>query len=192
MNRTLDIINELENSRVRKNISKESIEFIFNICKSINANNVLEIGTFNGYSALWFSLCAKNVISLEFDKTSVDLANSNLDKAGVKNVKVVYGDALETLKNINERFDVVLIDAMKKQYKDYLVLSLKLLNENGVIFADNTISHKEDMKSFFDYLENSDLYYKELNIGRGLLMITKLDPEKLAWMTLSLESLKNT
>jgi len=84
---------------------------------------------------------------------------------------------LEILKTLKEKFDLILIDAKKSEYKKYLELSLNLLNKNSLIFADNTISHKESMEDLFRYLKNSNLYYQELNIGKGLMIISnKINP----------------
>src|SRR3989344_4069252 len=117
MNKTLEIINDLEKERKERNISRESIEFISIICGILKPKNILEIGTFNGYSALWLSSYSNKVISLEKDERSVILANDNLRKAGCKNVEIIHGDAVEVLKKLDIKFDIVLIDAMKSQYK---------------------------------------------------------------------------
>jgi|SRR3989344_5046614 len=167
------IIKDLELNRREMNISKESIEFISIICKSLKPKNILEIGTFNGYSALWLSLYAENVTCLEIDPISINTAKENFKKADAKNIKIIQGDAVETIQKLKERFDIILIDAMKSQYKIYLELSLNKLIKNGIIFVDNTISHKDKLQEFFNYLKNSKLYYKELNLGKGLMIIAK-------------------
>ena len=153
------------------NLSRESAEFISIICRRIKPEKVLEIGTFNGYSALWLSLFSKKVITLEIDEKNIELALKNFKKAENRNIEIISGDAKESLKKLKYKFDIIFIDAKKSEYKDYLELSLKLLDKNGVIFVDNTISHKESLKEFFNYLEKSSLYYRELNLGKGLIII---------------------
>lgn len=161
---------ELEENRYQMNISKESIEYMINIIKKNKLSNILEIGCFNGYSALKFSTVAKQVTTIEIDKSAIEMAKENFKKYNIKNIKILEGDAKEVLKNIEEKFDLIFIDAMKREYIDYLKLSLNLI-DRGFIYADNTISHKENMKDFFDYLESSDLNWKELGMGRGLVEI---------------------
>ncbi len=168
------VINDLENSRFEMNISRDSIEFVSVICRALKPGKVLEIGTFNGYSALWLSLYSGKVMSLEVNPEAVDIARENIKKSGCKNVEIISGDAVETLKILKEKFDVILIDARKSEYKKYLELSLKLLKNNGLIFVDNTISHGELLGEFFDFLNRSSLYYKELNLGKGLMVIASL------------------
>lgn len=173
MNPISEVIKRLEANRHEMNLSKEAVGLISNICKAKKVKNFLEIGTFNGYSALNFSLVCNKVVSLEIDGENYKRAIDNLTKANCGNVKIIKGDAKETLKLLKLKFDVVLIDGRKSEYKDYLGLSLKLLNKDSLIFVDNTISHKDNLKEFFDYLKESKLNYKELGIGKGLMMIKK-------------------
>ncbi len=118
-----------------------------------------------------FSTVAETVKTIEKDKQAIDIAKANFEKYNVKNIEIFDGNALETLKEIDQTFDLIFIDAMKREYKSYLLFALKLITSEGFIFADNTISHKDKMKDFFDYLENSNLNWKELNIGKGLVEI---------------------
>ncbi len=152
------------------NISKDSIEYMLSIIKKFKLNKVLEIGCFNGYSALKFSTAAKEVKSIEIDKISIEIAKENFKRYNVHNIEILEGDAKEVLKNLDEKFDLILIDAMKREYGEYLRLSLKLIDK-GFIYADNTMSHKDNMKDFFEFLEKNKLNWKELGIGRGLVEI---------------------
>lgn len=155
------------------NISRESIEFITNICKKLKPKYTLEIGAFNGYSALWLSIYSEHVVTIEIDQISAETANNNFAKAGVKNIELINGDAFEVLQRLFHKFSIVLIDAKKSEYKTYLEMVLNLIKEDALIFVDNTISHKDKLDNFFDYLARSKLYYKELNLGKGLMVISK-------------------
>ena len=166
MNKALDVIEELEKNRQQQYLAKDSIDFISIICKIIKPKNILEIGTCHGYSALNFSLLTEKVTTLEIDENAVKIAEENFKKAEVNNIKLIEGNAIETLEKLKEKFDIIFIDAKKSEYKKYLELSLELLNKNSLIFVDNTISHKESMEDFFIFLKNSNLYYQELNIGK--------------------------
>ena len=169
----LEVIKELESQRQEMNISRESIEFITVICRALKPKNILEIGAFNGYSALWLSLNAEKVVTLEIDEENVKLAQENFKKANCKNIEIVHGDAFKTLQMQFYKFDVVLIDGRKSEYQTYLEFVLNTITENALIFVDNTISHKDKLDNFFDYLKRSKLYYKELNLGKGLMLISK-------------------
>ncbi len=156
------------------NISRESIDYMLNIIRKNKLKKVLEVGCFNGYSALMFSTAAESVKSIEIDKEFIKTAKNNFKKYNVKNIEIIEGDAKDVLKNLNEKFDLILVDAMKREYKNYLVLALNLIDK-GFIYADNTISHKDKMNDFFDYLNKSKLNWRELGIGRGLVEI-KISP----------------
>ena len=146
-------------------LAKDSVDFISIICKIKKPKSILEIGTFHGYSALNFSLLADKVVALEIDKEAIKIAKENIKKAQAKNIKLIEGNALETLKKLEEKFDIIFIDAKKSEYKEYLILSLKLLNKDGLIFVDNTISDKERMEDFFRYLEESKLFHQTLRLN---------------------------
>ena len=161
---------KLEQNRHEMNISKESIGYILETMKKNKLKKVLEIGCFNGYSALQFSTAAESVNTIEIDKKAIEIAKANFKKYGVKNIEIIEGDAKEILKTMKENFDLILIDATKREYVEYLRLCLKLIDK-GFIYADNTISHKEYMEDFFEYLKNSNFRWKELNIGKGLIEI---------------------
>ena len=63
------------------------------------------------------------------------------------------GSALEILKKLNKRFDIVFIDGKKREYLAYLKLILKKLNKNCLIVAHNTISHKEKMQDYLQFVK---------------------------------------
>ncbi len=161
---------ELEENRYEMNISRESVEYIINKIKQYKLKKVLEIGTFNGYSVLKLSTAAEHVTTIEIDKIMAETAKKNFTKYNSNNIKILIGDAKEIIPNLKENFDLVLIDAMKRDYKNYLVNSLNLVKK-GFIYADNTISHKEYMKDFFEYLNEKKLNWRELKIGKGLVEV---------------------
>lgn len=161
---------ELEDNKHEMNVSRESIDYMLNIIKRYKLKKVLEIGCFNGYSALHFSTACEKVKTIEIDWRAVEIAKRNFRRYSINNIEVLEGDAKVVLKNLNENFDIVFIDAVKNEYKDYLVAALGLVKK-GFIYADNTVSHKEYMKEFFDYLEDSNLDWRELGIGKGLVEI---------------------
>ena len=163
-------IEELESIRTRLNIPRETIELIVN---SVFFDNVkiLEIGTFNGYSSLWLSKISTDVLTIEINADSVENAKKNLEGTSVE---VVLGDALEVIPALDKKFNVVLIDAAKHEYGAYLEKILGKLEDDFLIFVDNTISHGEKITSLFEVLnKHSELEWKEIGIGKGLIVIKK-------------------
>jgi predicted O-methyltransferase YrrM len=169
-------IEELENIRVQPNVERETIECILGSIDFFDEKNVLEIGTFNGYSALWFATVADQVVTIEVIKESYDLAEKNLSCA--ENVKVILGnafDVIEELKNSGEKFNVIFIDGKKEEYADYLEAVLDIVENDFIIFVDNTISHKDSLDGFFEHLKrySDKLEWKETQLGKGLIVIKK-------------------
>lgn len=165
-------IAELEKTRSNWFVHNTTMQFMRQLLHLFNGKRVLEIGTHVGFSALCFSLDAKEVVTIEKDKIFLKEARKNL--AIADNITLLEGNALNiltTLQEKNELFDFIFIDALKPEYQDYVTLSLPLLSEKGGIFADNTISHKEKLFGFFTYLNQNNIFHKEIGIGNGLLMI---------------------
>jgi len=168
-------IEELEKSRIEKTILRETIEFIINSIEFFDWKKVLEIGTFEGYSALWFAIVANEVVTIEVVTEAFDKAVQNLECAA--NVQPLLGNAFDViaqLKNEGRRFNVVLIDGKKSEYADYLEAVLDILEDDFLIFVDNTISHKDSLGGFLEHLKRyENLEWKEINIGKGLIVIKK-------------------
>ncbi|MBT3865738.1 methyltransferase domain-containing protein [Candidatus Woesearchaeota archaeon] len=161
-------IEELEVNRAPMNISRETIEFIVNSVLFEDVK-VLEIGTFNGYSALWFSTIASRVLGIDISGTNVEEARKNLEGT---DVEIVLGNALDIVPKLEEKFNVVLIDAQKNEYGSYLEVVLDKLEDDFLIFVDNTISHGGKITSLFEVLKkHSELEWKEMGIGKGLIVI---------------------
>jgi predicted O-methyltransferase YrrM len=116
------------------------------IIKSSNIQNCLEIGTFTGYSALTMALALPengSIVSLDIDKVNTDIAKKYWSKHSVgKKIDFILAPALETMDefiNQDKIFDLIFIDADKKNYKNYFLKSLELLEKDGIIIIDNTL-----------------------------------------------------
>jgi caffeoyl-CoA O-methyltransferase len=112
------------------------------LTESMNAKQVLEIGTSTGISGLWFSLALENtggrLTTLEIDPRRATLARSHFRKAGVEGlVSLLEGDAHQNIAKVKGPLDVVFIDAEKDGYMDYLNQVLPLVRPGGLILAHN-------------------------------------------------------
>lgn len=113
------------------------------ICRMVQPRRVLELGTFTGYSALCFAegmAADGEVHTLEIDDEVEDFAREHFAQSpyGDK-VKMFIGDALETIKTLTDTYDLVFIDANKRDYRQYYEAVLPLVRPGGVILADNTL-----------------------------------------------------
>lgn len=135
----------LSNSAIMQ-ISPDQGALLQFIIKSSNIQNCLEIGTFTGYSALTMALALPengSIVSLDIDKVNTDIAKKYWSKHSVgKKIDFILAPALETMEefiNQDKMFDLIFIDADKKNYKNYFLKSLELLEKDGIIIIDNTL-----------------------------------------------------
>ena len=175
-------------------IAVSQCHFLHLIIKISNIKKILEIGTFTGLSTLSMSLALpKNgkLIALDKNEKTSKVANKFFKKAKQKNkIKIITKKALVSLndlKNNNEKFDLVFIDADKENYKNYYDLSLDLIHANGLIIIDNVlwygevvdINNKNKLASIikkFNIYVNNDKRTENLilPLGDGLTICRKL------------------
>jgi caffeoyl-CoA O-methyltransferase len=107
------------------------------------ARNVLEIGTFTGYSSISMALNLPergHIISLDVDEETTAVARRYAEEAGVADrIDYRIGPAIETLETLPGPFDLVFIDADKESYIEYYENVLPKLSERGFIVADNVL-----------------------------------------------------
>ena len=124
-------------------IMDDTLEVIDKILKEIKPTRILEIGTAVGYSAMCFSEYLQpngKIDTIERDVERIEEAKLNIEKVGVKDkINVYEGDAVEILPTLNEKYDVVFIDAAKGKYPFFLKEALRMIKSNGVILADNIL-----------------------------------------------------
>lgn len=131
-----------DQSRGMMNVPQEDGRILRLLTESIGAKHVVEIGTSNGYSGIWFCLALRTtggkLTTHDIDEGRASLARENFKRAGVdKMVTLVMGDAHETVKRIKEPIDVLFIDADKEGYLDYLNKLLPLVRPGGFVLSHN-------------------------------------------------------
>ena len=113
------------------------------LCEMINPENVLEIGTYTGYSAICFAEALKEngmIHSIEINDELEDFINKHIYDSGLKDkIRLYFGDALEIIPEMNITFDLVFIDGDKKQYIEYYQTVFEKLKKGGYIIADNVL-----------------------------------------------------
>ena len=140
----LDVLDDMDKNQRRgmMNVPVEDGRLLRLLTETVGAKHVIEIGTSNGYSGIWFCLALRKtggkLTTYEIDARRASLARENFKRAGVdKMVTLVEGDAHETVKKLKEPIDVVFIDADKEGYPDYLNKLLPLVRPGGLILAHN-------------------------------------------------------
>ena len=123
------------------------------LTESAGAKSVLEIGTSNGYSGLWFSLALQKtggkLTTLDIEPAKVKMARANFKEAGVDaSVTLIEGDAHKEIGKLKGPFDIVFIDAEKTGYLDYLKQVLPMVKPGGLILAHNTTNSARDVSDY--------------------------------------------
>jgi len=150
------------------------------LAESTKAKNVVEIGTGNGYSALWLCLGLKStggkLVTHEIDHKQVLLARANFKRAGVENlVTVVEGNAHHTVTQLKEPIDILFMDAEGGNL-DYLNRLLPLVRPGGLILADNMRKPKPDPRFIKAITTNPNLETIFLNMqSTGISLTVKKD-----------------
>ena len=101
------------------NIDEATAGILSNIIHELKLKLVLEIGTSNGYSTIWFADATEKVVTYEINEERYELAKDNFEKLNLSNIELIKGDILDVFKEI-EDIDFVFIDAKKADYLKYL------------------------------------------------------------------------
>ncbi len=156
--------------------------------KELKPTKILEIGTAVGYSAICFSEFLGDNGKIDTIERDIDRANEaieNIKKMKLEDkINIIVGDAVEILPTLNEKYDMIFIDAAKGKYPFFLKEALRLLSNKGTIFADNILykgyvmsdynKHKQRtaVRNLREYIkevtESPNLETEILEVGDGL------------------------
>jgi len=118
-------------------------KLLYLLARMMNASRILEIGTLGGYSTLWLARALPEggkIVTLEFSPQHAQVPRENFAEAGVMDkVELLVGPALESLPTLQGTFDMIFIDADKRNNPHYLRWALKLARVGSVIIGDNVV-----------------------------------------------------
>ena len=184
--KTENILSELEKTKNDFwNLDRNCANFLYNLILLKNAKNVLEIGTSNGYSGIWIlkalEITKGKLTTIEFWEKRQRVARENFKvtkspcEPKIGSAIVVLEDLLSEIQNNKrEKYDFVFIDANKKEYLSYFKLVNQMISDNGVILADNILSHKEKTAPYVEELYGNKNYSSQiLELGAGMMLSVK-------------------
>ena len=163
-------------------------ELLTMLVKISNARQILDIGTFTGYSAICLAagLAEGMVHTIDIDEEKTPWVKNSIRDAGMENKIAVYtGKAADIIATINEKFDLAYIDADKENYDLYYELVIEKMNPGGLIIADNVLwkgkvlSEQKDKKTAIIYAFNNKVQADErvenllLPLRDGLMIMRK-------------------
>lgn len=140
------LLSEMEDYAANNGVpiaDREVARFIEITARGNGARRVLEIGMAIGYTALHLARAMGEgglVVTIEPNEEMIRLSESYFERAGVRErVRIERGYALEVIPKLNEKFDMIFLDALKEEYAAYLDASLKKLRSGGIVIADNLL-----------------------------------------------------
>ncbi|MBP2602635.1 O-methyltransferase [Acinetobacter calcoaceticus] len=161
-----------------RNIEAESAKLLSQFIRMQQAKAILEIGTSTGYSTLWLAEAAQatggQMTTVEIDaKRSAEAKRHVAELELSEIVQFWVGDAADYLKEAQETFDFILLDAERNAYENYwLDLKRLIKQKGGVLIIDNVISHAAEVKSFLELIKNDQNFMSSiLPVGAGLCMV---------------------
>ena len=182
-NTTQNILIELEKTQKEFwNISRTTAEFLYNLIVDAKSQNVIEVGTSNGYSGIWLAKALKKtggkLTTIEFYDKRLDIAKENFEKCDVSDIiETKKGDAATILEYLPQDYkvDFAFIDANKAQYIKFFRLIDPHLNVGGYIACDNILSHYKKVIPFLDDIGTNPNYENViLPLPAGLSLARKL------------------
>jgi predicted O-methyltransferase YrrM len=147
----LDILADIRATQSFRNVPPQDGRFLRIMAESMNAKNVVEIGTSTGYSGIWFGMALQKtsgkLTTFEIDAGRAATARANFKRAGMADIiTLVEGDAHDEVKKMKEKIDILFLDADKEGYIDYLDKLLPLVRRGGLVVAHNINPRMADPK----------------------------------------------
>jgi len=141
------------------------------ICQMIRPKNILEIGTFTGYSCICMAQTLPHdgfIDTIDIDDEIEPFTQSFFNKSGLAHkIKMHIGDALDIMPTIDKKYDLIFMDGDKRQYPNYYKQVFDMLNPGGYILADNILWDGKVIEP----LDKNDTYTK------GILEFNKIIKE---------------
>ena len=140
------LLTEMEVYAAKHNVpiaDREVAAFVEITARASGAKRALEIGMAIGYSVVHLARGmgqGSQVVTIEPNDEMISAASGYLERAGLMDrVRIERGKALEVMPRLDEAFDLLFIDAVKEEYKQYLDLGLPRLRSGGVVIVDNLL-----------------------------------------------------
>jgi predicted O-methyltransferase YrrM len=167
MDKTSQVLKSLEKMAEKEfvpSIGPIKGKIIKDTIKRYRPKDILEIGTLYGYSAILMASTLLGsdgkVVTIEIDKFLAETAKKNIVDAGLsEKTEVITGNALDIIPILDRKFQLMFLDAAKREYLEYLKSAEKYCLEKGaVIIADNVKVSKDEMQDYLEYVRNSGIY----------------------------------
>lgn len=162
MKRRKALMTRLEKTLSEKwNVMPTEGMFLKILAESSEAKRALEIGSSNGYSAIWIGSGLEqtggHLWTIEIDAGRAEECRNHIKEAGLdKVVTSIEGDAFEEIPKLKDKgpWDFVFIDAGKPDYGSFFKMVFPNLEEGGVVVGHNAIAYRGAMKDYLELIQN--------------------------------------
>jgi predicted O-methyltransferase YrrM len=162
--------------RARKmlNLEPASAQLLSILVRASGVTRALEIGTSNAYSTIWLAWslapAGGRIVSIDRNPDKHALARENLRRADLLDrVELHTGDATEIIRQLAGPFDLVFLDADRRQFPEQLQILLPKLANKVLVIADNVHSHPEEIADYLKLISSlADFQHTTVPIGKGL------------------------
>jgi len=157
---TLQILKRFPDQYRILNVPPPDGRFLYDLVIQYNFKRGLEIGTANGYSALWLGMAFRKtggkLITIEINPEIAREAQQNFRHAGLTGVvDARINDAFQEIPALPGEFDFVFIDAWRQDYKKFFDLLFPRVSPGGAITAHNVVDSAEDMNDFLSAIQSN-------------------------------------
>lgn len=147
-------------------IRKEMQSFLKLLLAMKQPKRILEVGTAVGFSTLLMAEYAPagcEIVTIENYEKRIPIAQENFKRAGrTSQITLLFGDAAELLKTLDEPFDLIFMDAAKGQYINFLPDVMRLLKTGGTLVSDNVLQDGDIIESHYVVARRNRTIYKRM------------------------------
>lgn len=161
----------------RRNLEPDSAALLAVVLEAIGASRMVEIGTSNGYSTIWFADVlrrrAGRLVSVDIDAAVQAEAAANLRRAGVtETVELRPADGGAVLAELpDDELDALFLDSERPEYVGWWPHPRRVLRPGGLLIVDNVLSHPDEVADFRALVEAEPAFSSTVaGVGKGLLL----------------------
>jgi predicted O-methyltransferase YrrM len=163
-----------ERPRMMLNLDPASAQLLSILVRASGVTRAIEIGTSNAYSTIWLAWslapAGGRIISIDRNPDKHALARENLRRAELLDrVELRTGDATEIIRQLTGPFDLVFLDADRRNFPEQIEILLPKLAPKVLVIADNVLSHPEEIAEYLKLISSlADFQQTTVPVGKGL------------------------
>ena len=163
-----------ERTSMMLNLEPASAQLVSILVRTSGVKSAIEIGTSNAYSTIWLAWSLApvggRIVSIDRNPDKHVLARKNLRRADLlERVELRTGDATEIVRQLAGPFDLVFLDADRRQFPEQMQILIPKLASKALVIADNVISHPEEIAEYLKMISSlPDFQHTTVPVGKGL------------------------